>query len=139
MKRLIFWLVALAIIALLAAMLLPVSGPRPALNVECRFHLSDLEIAITNYQVAYTNYPAGNHSEIIKCLLGDNPKRIQFININSNNLSSNVEYLDPWKTPYAINFHSNNRFIISSAGKDKKFGDADDIIFNSASNDFVKP
>lgn len=47
--------------------------------------------------------------------------------------------VDAWGTLYAINFLSTNSFVVSSAGKDKKFGDADDIIFNSVSNDFVKP
>ena len=49
------------------------------------------------------------------------------------------EFLDPWGTPYAINFTSTNSFVISSAGKNKVFGDADDIVFNSISNGFVKP
>jgi hypothetical protein len=49
------------------------------------------------------------------------------------------EVLDIWETPYKIEFFQQTNFIIRSAGKDKIFGDADDIIFNSASNDFVKP
>ena len=47
--------------------------------------------------------------------------------------------VDPWETPYQIEFSKQTNFIIRSAGKDKIFGDADDIIFNSVSNDFVKP
>jgi hypothetical protein len=47
--------------------------------------------------------------------------------------------LDLWRTPYQIKILAQTIFIISSAGKDKIFGDADDIIFNSVSNDFVKP
>ena len=47
--------------------------------------------------------------------------------------------VDPWKTPYKIEFFQQTNFIICSAGKDKIFDDADDIIFNSVSNDFVKP
>ena len=46
---------------------------------------------------------------------------------------------DPWETPYQIQFFQQTNYIIRSAGKDKIFGDKDDIIFNSASNDFVKP
>jgi hypothetical protein len=49
------------------------------------------------------------------------------------------ELIDVWQTPYRIELIAPTNFIIRSAGKDKIFGDADDIIFNSASNDFVKP
>jgi hypothetical protein len=137
--------VAMLVIAfgiyLLAVLLLPIgNGPHhPAKKAECMLQESDLKTAIENYQIAYTKFPTGNHSEIIKCLLGDNPQKVQFININSHDLSTNGEYLDPWKIPYNISFSSTNSFVISSAGPDKKFGDADDIIFNSISNDFVKP
>ena len=47
--------------------------------------------------------------------------------------------VDPWETPYKIDFYQQTNFILRSAGKDKIFGDADDIIFNSVSNNFVKP
>jgi len=47
--------------------------------------------------------------------------------------------VDPWETPYQINFSQQTNFVIRSAGKDKIFSNADDIIFNSVSNDFMKP
>jgi len=48
------------------------------------------------------------------------------------------ELIDIWQTPFQIKLAGETNFIISSAGPNKKFGDADDIIFNSVSN-FVKP
>lgn len=47
--------------------------------------------------------------------------------------------VDPWGTPYQIDFFQQTNFVIRSAGKNRKFGDTDDIILNSASNNFVKP
>jgi hypothetical protein len=47
--------------------------------------------------------------------------------------------IDIWQTPYKIEIVQQTNFIIHSAGPNHKFGDADDIIFNSVSNDFVKP
>jgi hypothetical protein len=47
--------------------------------------------------------------------------------------------LDRWDTPYKIETFAKTNFIIRSAGHNRKFGDADDIIFNSVSNGFVKP
>lgn len=53
------------------------------------------------------------------------------------NASSQV--IDTWQTPFQINLVGSTNFMIRSAGPNLKFGDADDIIFNSASNGFVKP
>ena len=47
--------------------------------------------------------------------------------------------LDPWKTPYQIEFLHQTNFVIRSAGRDKIFSNMDDIVFNSLSNDFMKP
>jgi hypothetical protein len=64
---------------------------------------------------------------------------VEFIRPKNMSVNQAGELLDPWGTPYAISFSSTNSFVISSAGKDKIFGDKDAIIFNSVSNDFVKP
>ena len=49
------------------------------------------------------------------------------------------EVVDIWQTPYQIDLAGRTNFIIRSAGKNRKFDDGDDIVFNSVSNDFVKP
>ena len=49
------------------------------------------------------------------------------------------EIIDVWQTPYRIELIAPTNIIIQSAGKDKILGGADDIIFNSLSNDLVKP
>lgn len=49
------------------------------------------------------------------------------------------ELIDIWQMPFQIKLAGQTNFIICSAGPNQKFGDADDIIFNSVSNDFVKP
>jgi len=86
----------------------------------------------------YSNYPTGENSDIVRALAGDNSQKIVFLNFTSKVESPN-EMLDPWKKPYQIQFFQQTNFVIRSAGKDKIFGDKDDFIFNSVSNDFVKP
>jgi hypothetical protein len=54
-------------------------------------------------------------------------------------INSKGELLDVWNTPYQVKIEAQPNFIVRSAGPNKNFGDADDIIFNSASNGFVKP
>jgi hypothetical protein len=57
----------------------------------------------------------------------------------SERTNSQGRLLDIWEMPYQIQIVARTNFIIQSAGPNKKFGDKDDIIFNSVSNDFVKP
>jgi hypothetical protein len=49
------------------------------------------------------------------------------------------EVVDIWQTPFQITFVKQTNFIVRSAGPNSKFGDANDIVFNSVSRDFVKP
>jgi hypothetical protein len=49
------------------------------------------------------------------------------------------ELVDVWGTPYQVKVESPSKFVIRSAGADGQFGDADDIIYDSAKNGFVNP
>jgi hypothetical protein len=104
---------------------------------------SQIATALEVYSNVYGAFPPGNTESIERILNGEdldgkNLKKIQFL-IFRRGIERSNELADPWGTPYAISFSSTNSFVISSAGKDKKFGDADDIIYNSVSNDFVRP
>ena len=57
----------------------------------------------------------------------------------SSRTDASSELIDIWQTPYRIELVGSTNFVIYSAGQNQKFGDADDIVFNSASNNFVKP
>jgi len=48
------------------------------------------------------------------------------------------EIVDIWQTPYRITLAGPTNFVFRSAGPNKKFGDKDDIVFNSALNSFVQ-
>lgn len=97
-----------------------------------------LDLGIENYKQVFGSYPSGENSNIVSVLAGDNPQKTVFLNFRRTSEHPN-EMLDPWGIPYQIKFFQQTNFVIRSAGKDKIFGDADDIIFNSVSNDFVKP
>lgn len=49
------------------------------------------------------------------------------------------QLLDVWGTPYQIKTEPPARFAIRSAGRNKQFGDADDIVFDGTKNTFTKP
>jgi hypothetical protein len=139
LERVIFYGVATFFVVLLLAMLAPVHNYGGASKkVMCRIELSDLRTALNAYHDKYSNYPSGQNSNIVSSLAGDNPQKVVFLNFRRTMEHPN-EMADPWETPYQIQFFQQTNYIIRSAGKDKIFGDKDDIIFNSASNDFVKP
>jgi hypothetical protein len=77
----------------------------------------NLKAAMTVYQSAYGEFPTGDNGTILGTLRGSNPKK----------LNATGAFIDPWQTPYEIKIHSTNSVSIRSAGKNKRFGDADDV------------
>jgi hypothetical protein len=112
---------------------------KPAPNAICLLQLVDIKFAMEGYVSKYASYPTGTQAQIIKTLCGNNPQRYVFLDIHILKFNSQEECLDPWGTPLAINFSPTNSFVISSAGQDKIWNTKDDIIFNSATNNFVTP
>jgi len=74
-----------------------------------------------------------NRQFLLDSIFASNENQIRF------NTNASGELIDIWQTPYRIELVGPTNFVIHSAGKNQKFGDSDDIIYNSASNDFVKP
>lgn len=54
-------------------------------------------------------------------------------------VNSRGEVVDYWKTPFQIRIVAQTNFIIRAAGPNRKFGDDDDIVFDSVSDGFAKP
>jgi hypothetical protein len=73
-----------------------------------------------------------NQLFILDTLFASNQNRFQL------NTNAAGEVIDIWQTPYKIEVSGQTNFVVHSAGRDKNFG-KDDIIFNSLSNDFIKP
>jgi hypothetical protein len=138
-KTVIFLVVICLGFILFGLLLAPASGPSRGKNIRCKVDLLMLHAEMVNYQNEFGSYPTGDCAQISKTLFGDNPRKIEFLRPKNMFINQAGEFLDPWGTPYVINFSSANSFVISSAGKDKILGDKDDIIFNSVSNGFVKP
>ena len=131
---------AILFVLIVIGLLTPTSGPKRAGKiVQSKMEMSDLNAAMIQYHNEYGNYLTGKSANAIQCLLGNNLRKIEFLFLNTNRFDSNGDFLDPWLTPYRIEILAQTNLIVHSAGPNKNFGDADDIIFNSISNDFVKP
>jgi hypothetical protein len=110
-------------------------GPAPT-NV-CKVEMAQISAALKQFEAMCGKLPTADDSIIFRTLYGSNSLHLCFINPGRTN--SGGVMVDPWKSPYQIQFIDQTNFLIRSAGKNAKFGDADDFIFTSVSNDFVKP
>ncbi|HEY1718130.1 MAG TPA: type II secretion system protein GspG [Verrucomicrobiae bacterium] len=139
-ERFIVMLIIAFGIAFLAMQILPMlARSGPAKVPRARNDERQLFLSLENYKQTFGSYPTGENANIVKVLAGNNPQKLQLFYLRANSTNGNGELIDPWKMPYRFVFDGLNSYTILSAGIDKKFGDADDIIFNSVSNDFVKP
>ena len=134
-------MVSLFVIALLLVPLLPGSRTKNSdyyLRLQSRWEMSFIAEALKQFEIKNGKFPAGNNVSIIQNSGGTNSDEVVFLNLLAATNSAG-EMLDSWKVPFKIEVLAQTNFTIRSAGKDKIFGDADDVIFNSVSNDFVKP
>src|SRR5277367_5636134 len=101
-KRIIIFLVIIGVGLILWGMFLPpATGPTLDKNTRCRVVLmTRLKAEIGNYKYKFGSYPTGDYAQVLKKLFGDDPT-IEFFRV------------DPWGTPFAINFPSTNSFVIS--------------------------
>ena len=133
--RLAFYVILLLILALFIVMLLSPNNGHAKLKAEImRTHYEENDIATVLRQQAIETKTLSNinNSFIFQALLNQSGDY-------ENRTNTQGEILDVFETPYQIEIKPPTNFVIHSAGPNKKFDDADDIIFNSVSNDFVKP
>jgi len=114
-------------------------GGGPGRVPRARLDESQLGAGMEEYKSVFGNYPTGENASVVRALGGDNPKKLLLLNLGVNSTNKNGELIDPWKTPYKIVFDGTNCFTIFSAGPNQTFGDKDDIVFNSVSNNLVMP
>jgi len=112
------------------------SPEKKARIVAMHLEVKKVAEALEQQTVETGNLTNINNRLILQAIFGTNDL---FRDYYSERTNSQGEVLDYWRTPYQIEILAQTNFIVRSAGPNKKFGDADDIIFNSVSNDFVKP
>ena len=144
--------VVFVIIPLILAFLLPVYAPSGKL--EAKLHAARDEEAIislalkqraveigglTNVETAFVRDALFSTNEYFVSRTNIQGHVFNLRRVPANQTNVQGQILDLWEIPYRITVIAPTNLIIQSAGPDKIFGTKDDIIFNSASNDFVKP
>jgi Type II secretion system (T2SS), protein G len=102
-----------------------------------KMEISSIAGALEQYEATYGSYPTGNPASVLKKLLGDNPQKHSFLDLNPRSISEHGEFLDVWGTPFKISI-SSTKFMIRSAGKNTEFGDGDDYVFDGTKRDFIQ-
>ena len=93
----------------------------------------DLEILQELMVAFHTNFPehgnpVGENNEITAALTGKNPVQFVFISRGHSAINARGELCDRWGTPFHFHQISGTQMEIRSAGPDRKFGTADDVV-----------
>jgi hypothetical protein len=95
--------------------------------------VDNLFYALQQYKEHVGSYPVGNNAEIVKTLMGNNPKNMIILVGRKTEVNSKGEIVDPWGTPLRIYF-AGEGILIRSAGPNKRFDDSTVV----ASDDYYR-
>jgi uncharacterized protein YxeA len=91
--------------------------------------VSNLFAGLQQYKDHIGAYPVGGNAQVVKALLGHNPKNIIILVSRKTELNEKGEFVDPWGTPLKIYFADNN-VLVRSAGANRRFDDSASIDFD---------
>jgi hypothetical protein len=91
--------------------------------------VGNLFAGLQQYKDHIGSYPIGGNSQVVKALLGHNPKNIIILVGRKTELNEKGEFVDPWGTPLKIYFADNN-VLVRSAGPNRRFDDSTSIDFD---------
>ena len=85
--------------------------------------MENLFVGLQRYKEYVGRYPVGNNAQIVKALMGENPKNVIILVGRKTDLNSQGELVDPWGTPLRIYF-AGEGILVRSAGPNKRFDDS---------------
>jgi hypothetical protein len=85
--------------------------------------VENLFVGLQQFKEYVGLYPSGNNAEIVKAMLGQNPKNVIILVGRKSDLNSKGEIVDPWGTPLRIYFSANG-ILVRSAGPNCRFDDS---------------
>jgi hypothetical protein len=91
--------------------------------------VDNLFAGLQQYKDHVGSYPVGGNAQVVKALLGQNPKNIIILVSRKTELNEKGEFVDPWGTPLKIYFADNN-VLVRSAGPNRRFDDSTSIEFD---------
>jgi len=91
--------------------------------------LENVRRAVRQYGEMFGGNPVGDNAEITAALAGENPRHINFLNVDAGmRQNGNGELVDPWGTPFFFHQISGTEMEIHSAGPDRILWTIDDLV-----------
>ena len=103
-------------------------APPPTAEPGAAVELDKVRLMLRDYRTLYHENPVGTNAEIMKTLMGENPKQARLGPPEGQTLSAAGELLDRWGTPYFFHQLSSDLTEVRSAGPDKTMWTSDDIV-----------
>ena len=88
--------------------------------------VENLFAGLQKYKEHVGTYPVGSNAQVVKALLGSNPKNVIILVSRKNELNPKGELVDPWGTALQIYF-SDLGVLVRSAGPNRRFDDSTSI------------
>ena len=95
--------------------------------------------ALHQYRKDMGGYPTGKTESILQQLRATNTLGKNYLLYPLRQGYSIYEYADSWGTPFHIEINQASNFVVRSAGKNRQFGDGNDLVLLSSSNNLVNP
>lgn len=110
------------VVAVLIVVLVINDGPsrRSPLLDQARLEVKVLEIGLLSYEKEYGKPLTGRPAEMVRALMGSNPKAIMFSDINYEHMSPEDVLLDPWKQPYHLDTTMPGQPRVYSSGPNRR-------------------
>ena len=86
-----------------------------------------LNLMFRDYRTLFGSNPVGTNAEIMKAVMGGNPKQARLGPPEGLNLNENGELMDRWGTPFFFHQMSAKEMQIRSAGPDHAMWTGDDV------------
>ena len=90
--------------------------------------LEKVNLMLRDYRTLMGGNPVGTNAEIMKAVMGGNPKHAQLGPPEGLHVNSNGELIDRWGTPFFFHQMSARDMQIRSAGPDRIMWTGDDVI-----------
>lgn len=106
----------------------PPSPPQPDLIAKAAIELDQVGLMFRDYRTRMGENPVGPNADIMKAVMGENPKKARLGPPEGQQLNANGELVDRWGTPYFFHQMARTEMEIRSAGPDRKMWTDDDIV-----------
>ena len=99
----------------------------PVVDEEAVKNLDQIHLMLRDYRTLTGENPVGTNAEIMKSIIGGNPKQATLGPPEGQSLNEEGELIDRWGTPYFFHQISAKEMHVRSAGPDRKMWTDDDI------------